>query len=100
MVLFTGEELAAIGIALLAYVAGLGHGLMIDRTPKSGEASCDITEVKSFTIMAQGHHVCPECGGKIHGDGVTSVRHCEHAELEHYVDLEPDAGIVLCPLMR
>jgi endogenous inhibitor of DNA gyrase (YacG/DUF329 family) len=37
---------------------------------------------------------CPNCGGKMHGDGYTTVRHCE--EVEGTLEIEPDAATVYC----
>lgn len=38
---------------------------------------------------------CPDCGGKIIGDGYTEVEHCENVDVSDMC-LEPDAGIIYC----
>ena len=37
---------------------------------------------------------CPNCGGKIIGDGYTVVLHCENAEIP--AGTEPDATVIYC----
>jgi len=37
---------------------------------------------------------CPICGGKILGDGYTTVLHCENADPA--LDVEPDAAVIYC----
>lgn len=37
---------------------------------------------------------CPNCGGKMIGDGCTSVRHCENVDVP--MDTEADAGPIYC----
>lgn len=37
---------------------------------------------------------CPNCGGKLLGDGVTMVRHCENADVP--LDVEPDSDVIFC----
>lgn len=37
---------------------------------------------------------CYNCGGKILGDGVTLIRHCENADVP--LEAEPDAPTVFC----
>lgn len=39
---------------------------------------------------------CPNCGGKLHGDGFNTVLHCENAEEEAYWYAEPDSRPVYC----
>lgn len=39
---------------------------------------------------------CPNCGGKLHGDGYGTVLHCEFADEEDYWYSEPDAEPVFC----
>ena len=37
---------------------------------------------------------CPNCGGKMEGDGYTIVRHCERVDAPN--DIEPDAPPIYC----
>jgi tRNA(Ile2) C34 agmatinyltransferase TiaS len=37
---------------------------------------------------------CPNCGGRLEGDGYTVVFHCERIECP--ADVEPDANPVYC----
>jgi len=39
---------------------------------------------------------CKTCGGTMIGDGHTTVRHCEYADVP--MDVEPDAGPIYCVL--
>lgn len=39
-------------------------------------------------------HYCLVCGGTLLGDGYTTVRHCENADVP--MDVEPDAPIIYC----
>ena len=39
---------------------------------------------------------CPNCGGKLHGDGYNAVLRCENAEDDAYWYAEPDARPVYC----
>ena len=39
---------------------------------------------------------CIKCGGEMHGDGYTSVEHCEYAEESGYEFEAPDAGPFYC----
>ena len=39
---------------------------------------------------------CSKCGGALLGDGYTQVLHCEFADEEDYLYVEPDAPPVLC----
>mgnify|MGYP003596010026 CR=1 FL=1 len=41
---------------------------------------------------------CPNCGGKMIGDGYTCVYHCENADEELYYDHEPDSNPVYCEI--
>ena len=43
---------------------------------------------------------CIRCGGTIVGDGYSTVRHCEFADQEDYLDKEPDVPTVLCRLIE
>lgn len=38
---------------------------------------------------------CPHCGGKMHGDGHTTVMHCERADVV-LTDVEPDSAPIFC----
>lgn len=47
-------------------------------------------------MILEGHYAngsCPNCGGKMVGDGYSTVLHCEFSEP---TDEEPDAQPVLC----
>jgi hypothetical protein len=37
---------------------------------------------------------CPHCGGYMIGDGYTTIRHCENADLP--LDVEPDVDVIYC----
>ena len=39
---------------------------------------------------------CPNCGGRLHGDGYGTVLHCELAEEDAYRFSEPDVTPVFC----
>lgn len=39
---------------------------------------------------------CPNCGGDVHGDGYTSVMHCEYADESEYEYAAPDEGPFYC----
>ena len=39
---------------------------------------------------------CPNCGGRLHGDGDGTVLHCENAGDDAYWYAEPDARPVYC----
>ena len=44
--------------------------------------------------MSEPLFTCPRCGGHILGDGYTSPRACENADVPP--DREPDASVLLC----
>ena len=48
------------------------------------------------TMMKWEESVCSNCGGTIHGDGITDVMHCENADWDDYYDRAPDSDVVLC----
>lgn len=55
----------------------------------------------SYSGLSSPNGCCPHCGGKILGDGCTTVRHCENADLDDtarfpYGQPEPDANPVYC----
>ena len=84
---------------LLCIVVGLASnalGMRVSRWVLQLVIQDDVTELESFEVKVQGHHVCPDCGGPMCGDGYTSVRHCENAETLYYWDLEPDVEPVYC----
>lgn len=39
---------------------------------------------------------CKKCGGMMHGDGYTTVLHCEYVDYESVSDMTPDANPVYC----
>jgi hypothetical protein len=52
-----------------------------------------------FSLDMHPNGTCPNCGGKILGDGYRTVLHCEIAEVPD--DVEPDAMTIHCePISR
>jgi len=43
---------------------------------------------------------CPNCGGRLIGDGYTMVRHCEFVYLDFENTPEPDSSIIYCKLQK
>ena len=52
----------------------------------------DITKLDTIEVTFATY--CYNCGGKILGNGITVVRHCENAEVPP--DVEPDSGVIFC----
>lgn len=40
--------------------------------------------------------ICPNCGGRLFGDGCITVLHCEFADEDEFLLAEPDAQPVFC----
>ena len=40
--------------------------------------------------------ICPNCNGNVHGNGYTSVHHCENAAEVDYEYAAPDEGPFFC----
>lgn len=73
-----------------ATVAGRGNKQSRGCPPKSVTAG----ETAHHSMYPNGE--CPNCGGKLHGDGYNAVLRCENAEDDAYWYAEPDARPVYC----
>jgi hypothetical protein len=72
-----------------ATVAGRGNQQSRGCPPKSVTAG-----ETAHSMYPNGE--CPNCGGRLHGNGYNTVLHCENAEDDAYWYVEPDARPVYC----
>lgn len=71
------------------------------RTGTPGSHTCSYFSQKTQDRTCPGAYAststysgsCPNCGGRMHGDGHTVVRHCENVDPDYQ---EPDAPPVHC----
>ena len=52
----------------------------------------EITQLDTTEVKAADY--CYNCGGKILGDGIPLIRHCENADVP--LDAKPEAGTIFC----